>query len=47
MRYKTREGSSVRSRSNAWDPLDGYDGTVHDGPFQLSRNRPIEDERPG
>ena len=27
--------------------IDGYDGTVHDGPFQLSRNRPIEDERRG
>ena len=27
--------------------IDGYDETVHDGPFQLSRNRQIEDERPG
>ena len=27
--------------------IDGYDETVHDGPFQLSPNRQIEDGRPG
>ena len=27
--------------------IDGYNETVHRGPFQLSRNRRIEDGRPG
>ena len=27
--------------------IDGYDGTVHRGPFQLSRDRRIEDGGPG
>ena len=27
--------------------IDGYDGTIHRGPFQLSRDRRIYDGAPG
>ena len=28
-------------RKRPIETIDGYDGTVHRGPFQLSHNRPI------
>ena len=28
------------------ETIDGYDGTVHRGPFQLSRSRPISIDGP-
>ena len=37
---------SVFWRNRSIETIDGYDGTVHRGPFQLSRSRPISIDGP-